>query len=76
MDINELLEHLKPSDNRPTAGALVPPAGQTPADALRLQLERREAELREEYARLHAGGSDHSGTGTWQGLMRRAGRVQ
>jgi hypothetical protein len=37
---------------------------------------RREAELREEYARLHAGGSDHSGTGTWQGLMRRAGRVQ
>jgi hypothetical protein len=76
MDINELLEHLKPSDNRPKAGALVPPAGETPADALRLQLERREAELREEYARLHAGGSDHYGQEAWRGAMRRAGRVQ
>jgi hypothetical protein len=76
LNIDELLEHLTPKDARPTAGALVPPTGQTPQDAMRLLLERREAELREEYARLHAGGSDHYGQEAWRGAMRRAGRVQ
>jgi hypothetical protein len=66
LNIDELLEHLTPKDARPTAGALVPPTGQTPQDA----------ELREEYARLHAGGSDHYGQEAWRGAMRRAGRVQ